>query len=60
MGGVESFVSKPKPSLLGHHSKSCMEQEEKGIPLTVSHQLKDHKHKEGEVATEGARGPTGG
>jgi len=37
-----------------------MEQEEKGIPLTVSHQLKDHKHKEGEVATEGARGPTGG
>lgn len=59
-GGVESFVSKPNPSLLGHHLKLSMEQEGKGTPLHVSHQPKDHKHREGEGATEGACSPTGG
>lgn len=35
-GGVESFVSKPNPSLLGRHLKSCMEQERKETPLRDS------------------------
>lgn len=36
VGGVESFVSKPNPSLLGRHLNSCMEQERKETPLRDS------------------------
>ena len=55
-----SFVSKPNPSLLGHHLKLCMEQEGKGAPLNVSHQPKDHKPRVGVDATLGVCSPTGG
>lgn len=50
----------PDPSLLGRRLKLCVEQEGKGTPLHVSRQLKDHKPREGEGATQGACSPTGG